>query len=218
MWTASVMAIVKMMNAASRGSRFEMGRDSSSPAYNRNCLVERFLDNTALEWILLLDADMAPPANTVSRLLSHEVDLVGASYISRHPPYLGEYADLPDGEATTGETGLRRVEWVGAGCLMVRRSVFERIPFPWFEHPVPGIDEDAIFCAKARTLGIPVYLDCGLHAGHVAPIPLMHDHSEYLSRLPGGQLGAGKHSSRYLAAFERGKAEIAGQFARAASG
>jgi hypothetical protein len=47
--------------------------------------------------------------------------------------------------------------WLGAGCLLVRRSLAERLPAqPWSSAMVDGTfhGEDVMFCKRARDAGV----------------------------------------------------------------
>lgn len=62
---------------------------------------------------------------------------------------------------------------VGAGCLMIRRKVFEEVPFPWFQtewrHQDGGCSmtgEDTFFCEKASEYGFDIHLDQRIKSPH----------------------------------------------------
>lgn len=176
MWTQSVEAFTYLPTALPPGSAIRFGRQSSSAEWNRNRLTEEFLrdaDEYGWQWILYVDSDMVPPPATAVRLLSHNVDVVGAYYFSRREPLVAEFnrVGMPPADPVNG---LLPVMWVGAGCLLLRRHVFEKLPEPWWPHaPNPGEGEDIAFSAKVRALGIPIYVDLALQVGHMAARPIM---------------------------------------------
>ena len=176
MWTASVEAFTYLPTALPPGSGLTFGRQSSSAEWNRNRLTEEFLRDApqnGWQWILYIDSDMVPHPATAARLLSHNVDVVGAYYFSRREPLVAEFNRVGMPPADPGKNGLWRVMWVGAGCLLVRRNVIEKLPEPWWPHaPNPGEGEDLAFCAKVRSLGIPIYVDLSLQIGHMAARPI----------------------------------------------
>ncbi len=171
MWTDSANAFVFLTSGLPPGSALRFGRQSSSPAWNRNTLTEDFLRDAPAhgwEWILFVDSDMVVPPVAMVRLLSHNVDVVGALYFSRREPLVPEFARFADDPRWLPEDSpLKSVQWVGAGCLLVRRRVFEEMPYPWWEHPNPGEGEDILFSKKVRALGIPVHCDIAFSVGHV---------------------------------------------------
>lgn len=198
MWTESAKSFIELSQHLPPGSVVEIGRDSSSAAWNRNRLAERFLERRNLQWCLFLDSDMVAPIGTVPQLLSHNVDVVGGLCFARKPPFPAEFEPLPEelrhdfetleADAIKDQTqqglnaawdrwrrrangeggGLKSVSWVGGGALMVRREILVAMPYPFFEQPVPGEGEDVLFCQKVRALGVPVYVDCDLVLGHLS--------------------------------------------------
>jgi len=171
MWVESAEALVKLTHAVPPRSALRFARGPSSIAAKRNSLVQMLLADSEFKWLLFLDSDMVPHPAAVVRLLSHDVDIVGATYLARNPPH-GVCAQLLDGEPapSKGFDGIAPVKWIGTGCLLVRRQVFECIPFPWFEHPAPGAGEDMVFCQNAQTFDYTVYADCGFHVGHMTTV------------------------------------------------
>lgn len=123
-------------------------------AHSRNSCVDAFLQTTC-EWFLTIDDDMVVPfgnaawfteqtqftdfpkeflsLNALDRLMSHKKTLVGALYFGRHrygPPVYNE------GAASAIEAAYARraphdlikpTRWVGTGCMLAHRSVFEDI-------------------------------------------------------------------------------------------
>lgn len=56
---------------------------------------------------------------------------------------------------------------------MVRREVFEKIEYPWFDWPELMKDggEDTVFCDKAKFEGeFPIYVDSGVIVGHIGQV------------------------------------------------
>ena len=123
-------------------------------AHSRNSCVDIFLQSPC-DWFLTIDDDMVVPfgnalwfrahtgfddfpekflgLNAIDRLMSHRKSLVGALYFGRHrngPPVYNE------GGASAEEAAYARkaphdlakpTKWVGTGCMLVHRAVFEDI-------------------------------------------------------------------------------------------
>jgi len=187
--------------------RMDMEIGDAMIYHARNRLAQRFLESSA-NWLLFIDDDMivpigrpdffrdmarlpsdypeAPAAlNTVTRLLSHNQMLVGATYFARHPKGRVINSLFGDAEyraaASSFTDRIYPCEWLGTGCMMIHRSVFttmmEKFPelepgddeMPWnfFQPGVDGRGEDIAFCARALECGIQPHVDAQLHAVHV---------------------------------------------------
>lgn len=136
----------------------------------RNLAVEHLWG----EWLLFVDSDTIPPPHALEDLLECGEALVGGVVLERFtpfwiaavksldPPVKWSVKELPS-------TGLLPAEGLGCGCLLIRRSVFERVEPPWFRcgQIVPDLLlEDVEFSFRAKTLGIQPYLHCGVRVGH----------------------------------------------------
>ena len=122
-------------------------------AHTRNTCVDVFLGSSVCEWILFIDDDMIVPfgdanwfrantgfnfpekfmsLNALDRLMAAGKTLVGATYYGKHTnahavfnegadPVLGAHVRKgPHDE-------VRATRWVGTGCMLAHRSVFEDI-------------------------------------------------------------------------------------------
>jgi hypothetical protein len=94
-------------------------------------------------------------AGTVDWLKEHDIRTNG--------PYL---VDPRPGDA------LVEVKRTGAHCLMVHRSVYEEMGPPWFKYheqrDVGNRGEDFFFCQRLIEMGVPIYVDRSVVAGHCA--------------------------------------------------
>lgn len=155
-------------------------------AAGRNTLVRQFLDETTAEWLLQLDTDVVFPPDLISRLLRQadpgERPIVSGLYFGqtarneRFPVAFDWRAEQRAWEPVHPEGQLRRVDGVGAGCLLVHRSVYAAMrgryesPYEWFRDEIwDGEDtgEDLVFCHRARVNGFPVFVDGTFQLGHV---------------------------------------------------
>lgn len=150
----------------------------------RNAAVQAMLQN-GYQWIFFLDSDVIAPPDTIFRLLRWQQPIVSGMYCRRSPPH-GVPVAIKNGtwlnQIPPPESPLVEVDFVGAGCLLVHRSVFER-PYPdsppyrpWFEwkvdmagHVPPGesTSEDFSWCTKVRKMGYKVILDTSIRCLHV---------------------------------------------------
>jgi hypothetical protein len=166
----------------------------SSPriASTRNSLTEAAVLR-GTDWVLMLDADMAFPPDTLDQLLAaadpDERPIVSGLYFGGKPEgiaqahaYLisetGAFNPI-EGTTAPGEfAGLARVHAVGGGCLLVHtdalRSMYaEYHPTgaPWFAESFTAegheVGEDITFCLRAHRLGIPIHCLFDLQLGHI---------------------------------------------------
>lgn len=62
---------------------------------------------------------------------------------------------------------------VATGCMLLHRSVLEKIPEPWFEYEAGGNSEDLTFCDKAKfKYGFPIHCDLSTISGHFNWVPM----------------------------------------------
>lgn len=121
-------------------------------AHSRNACADVFLASDK-DWMLTIDDDMIVPFgngawfnahtrfnfaepfasfNALDRLLSHGKTLVGSLYFGRYPgafPMYGEGANDAEGDyARSGPHDVcKPTRWVGTGCMLIHRSVYEDI-------------------------------------------------------------------------------------------
>lgn len=142
----------------------------------RQTLLSELKDRGS-HWVLWLDTDMRIPRDTLVRLISHNLPLVGINYAKRHvdSDYVaiktvgwepGEesqrLATLPD------STGLEEVDAIGFGAFLMRGDVIQSLPplseRPWFEmtwlkDKQQWVGEDVAFCKLLRDLGHRIFVD-----------------------------------------------------------
>ena len=155
---------------------FPHGPWTGSLADARNSLVQQALDD-GCSHLLMLDTDQIYPVDTLTRLLSHNVDVCGVRVHRRWMPFdpiflrgdIGKYLSVPDEEMYSGD--LIQVDATGTGCLLFNMDVFLKVDPPWFEfgmHEGKPVGEDINFCSKARQKNIEIYVDTSIEVGHLA--------------------------------------------------
>lgn len=191
MWTKSATAIFGGMEIPPH-SVVSAVDGSRSIAQKRNEGIRAALRVPSTQWVLFIDDDMTPEPATLRRLWSTGKDVVGALYYQRLPPFAAAAgwvgALRPDGthrkrfreyfvDPGDVQGQMMRVDWVGAGLLLVRRRVLEAMGEPWFKHPEedPGLREDMYFSARVREAGFEIWVDTSLQPGHMASFPMSHE-------------------------------------------
>ena len=142
---------------------------------SRNVIVEKAQSINATH-LLFLDSDNVFPPDVIDKLLKHDKDVVGATYLKRIPPYelLGVPLDKPT------DNPLIRMKRMPTGCLMIKMHVFNQMEKPYFRMKYKNgkeYSEDYNFCEDC---GYTVWCDqaLSLQIGHVenrvVNIPLIH--------------------------------------------
>ena len=111
--------------------------------------------------LLFLDTDMIFPADTLTRLLAHDKDIVGATYSKRMPPF-HPLTVAENGEHHQVGPGLQRVRLLPTGCMLIRVAVFNVLTRPYFNLVAEGDQlrgEDYYFCEQARAAGFEIWCD-----------------------------------------------------------
>jgi hypothetical protein len=132
----------------------------------------------AYSHILFIDSDMRFPPDTPERLLKHDLDIVGANCPQRTQK--GTTAFIGQKQVPSlGKSGLQKVDSLGMGVTLIKTSVFDKIPAPWFATPYDGnkfVGEDVFFCHKAREHGFNIWIDheLSLEIKHTGTIDLTH--------------------------------------------
>lgn len=184
--------------------RFDMSIGDSMVYHSRNRLAEKFLQTDA-KYLLMIDDDIIPcigrPAwmrstvqsaqnvidlplqrHIIHRLLNSRKTLIGGAYFGRQ-----EGAKLMCSDQNLAASAKRYddiispVNWVGTGCLLIHRSVFNDIkrkypelatanpdaPFDYFLPMAGHIGEDVAFCHRAKEAGHQPHVDLGTPVFHV---------------------------------------------------
>jgi len=147
-----------------------------------NCIGEYsnvFGGNFDYKYILSIDSDNLVSGEQILKLMNHNKDIVGFSYLQPSgylaccEKYDWEYFHSHKGHRmlTLQDLEDRKdilipVEFLGFGCLLIKKGVFESIPIPHFASEIErngnyiGIcGEDVSFCKKAKDAGYQILLD-----------------------------------------------------------
>ena len=145
----------------------------------RNNLIDKALEIGATK-LMMMDTDQVYHTQTITRLLSHQLPVVGALVHRRYPPFdslmmkkvaINETTDGYESIDEWKDGELVEVDATGAGCLMFNMSVFRKIPRPWFkaQYNPDGspIGEDFGFCQDLKAAGYRIFVDTSVPAGHL---------------------------------------------------
>lgn len=171
-------------------------------ARNTGCQIA--LDR-GCEYVFHLDSDVVTPPDVIHRLIARRKPVISGVYCRRSPPQ-GVPVMMRDGQWVTdlpgpGEDPVISVDMVGAGCLLIHRSVLEQMakkcPLapgkPWFywKSDLAGMvpageatSEDFSFCNQLRLkMGVPVLVDTSVRCKHLGTAEA--DYGSYVPAPPG---------------------------------
>lgn len=174
--------------------QFPHGPWTSDIAKARESLVTQAL-NEGCAWLLMLDTDQIYPPETLTKLMSHDVDVCGVRVHRRYPPWepilkrgdIGKYLPVSEEEMFGGQ--LIEIDATGTGCLLFKMSVFERVPMPWFEfgmHNGNTVGEDINFCSKARQAGVRIFADTSIEVAHLTTMAVGRGMYQFYKKMMGG--------------------------------
>lgn len=190
-WTRVTFLGAFMTLKRSDGVSFEFMNQCRAPIHiARTGVCDYALDN-GYDILVQLDDDATFPSDLIRRLLSHQKDVVTALAYQRKPPHwpcvfeIGEDGVMGKPMLGIERTGLRKVGVSGFHCSMIRTSVIKRLRegtkdadgkvvvpgtrkyFGGFQTVTTDIGEDFAMSLNLKKVGIPVYCDTDLIAGHI---------------------------------------------------
>lgn len=156
----------------------------------RNCMVAQFMGDPKYTHICFIDSDQGWPADTVARLVSHSVDMVGVP-IRKKTQEVHWNITVKD-QSVEIRNGLIEVDGIGTGILLISRKVIERMfeAYPDLQvledeelpHSMRGsmyalfqrtldngqyVSEDLMFCRRFKRIGGRIFADPTIEACHV---------------------------------------------------
>ena len=145
----------------------------------QGCLVHKNREEIVLDaqkmggftHLFFVDSDMCFSADVLDRLLSRDADIIAAPYKYRRPD--GEYVLLltekSNGKEIKIPDTLFTAYAAGTGCMLIKMSVFDKIPRPWFAfgNPEAQIGEDIFFAKKAQEYGYKIWVDPSMEILHI---------------------------------------------------
>ena len=164
------------------------------------------------DWLFMLDTDQTFAPSVLQRLLrpfqEHDLDIITGLYYQKGPPYLPVLFRwllpqplTPSPAGRGGRDGgaqfisgfnddtLLKVDAAGAGCLLVRRRVFDRIALELGEEPFTpfdGYSEDLSFFKRCQRLGIEAWCHPAVEMEHLRTAAVTRqDHNQAAGELGG---------------------------------
>lgn len=132
------------------------------------------------DYFMFIDSDIGFTAFDIIQLLSHGKDVVGGPYLTHDNDgtyEAGLFSKTKPGRTVhrfkSTETGLKKVDWLASGFVLIKASVFEKVEYPWFRHSMiesgdlqEESGEDVGFCLNFARFGVEIWMDFDLEIYH----------------------------------------------------
>lgn len=147
---------------------------------NRNLIVKEFLE-TDFDYLLMIDSDIVPTRNILD-LVELDKDIIGGPCPQWHENdmYWVVMNEVKDGYkqvVVEKRDGLKQVDAIGSGCMLISRRVLKKIKAPferkWSKDGVQELGLDFYFCKKAKDLGFEVWIDWNYPCSHWVKLDLL---------------------------------------------
>lgn len=161
-----------------------------SPARNRNLMIDQALNaEHGFTHILFLDDDLVIPPDLLTKLLSHDKDIVTGLYLMRnfpHQPILFEQSNdsgqcLWYRHKDEHNTDLVEVVSAGLGCCLIKTSIFSKLEKPYVRLGEIEVDhwcDDLGFFKRVREANIKIYCDLSVQCGHMATVIIRPEYKD----------------------------------------
>ena len=160
----------------------------------QNCLVKETMANPDFTHLFFTEMDMILPHDCIVKLLALDKDMVSGVYFlrsslqaARGQPCLYKKATAVEAvrvatkkDSTYMHSPLSlfpketpfRVDCAGLGCVLFKREVFEKLPYPWFDLKARAEDKigygsDMYFYTHARKHGLELWVDPTVQCGQI---------------------------------------------------
>lgn len=157
----------------------------------RNMLAKKALEDVTVTHILMIDDDMTFESDFLLKLIAHDVDIVGGLAFKRTPDYHPcVYKKIQGSEDHTPilPEVFQEVDAIGTGGILIKREVFEKLRYPFFEtwysenNSEKHFSVDFDFCIKSKTAGLKIFVDPDASMKHIGEAPLIGK-EDFLKRM-----------------------------------
>jgi len=153
--------------------------------YARNRMINKLLDvDNIPDYFLFIDSDMILEPKLLDKLIEADKDVISGLYFQKHRPYFPLAMNIRHFKNENGtdkskyvwstnfKVGeIQEIDACGAGALLIKSSVFEKVKSPWFKYVTDKngcpVGEDIYFCKKLQNNGFKIWLHAGTIIDHI---------------------------------------------------
>lgn len=154
---------------------------SPNISVSRNACVAMAQEAKA-DYLFFLDSDMDIPPDTITRLLSHDKDIIGANYRKRTENIVFSGVENVNKPEDLTDHGLLPAMLIPTGCLLIKMAVFENLPKPYFLFALRDFEgkeeksifgEDYVFSVRVINAGYKLWFDMDVtqKIKHIGQLP-----------------------------------------------
>ncbi len=184
LWMPAVTSWLRAVAFASRYYTVHHGKIGAVGITDRmythaadNQLVDDFLEDETATHLFHTECDMLLPDDAITKLVALDKDIASGLYFIRNgegQPCLYQKV-VVNRDNPYPHSPVRifpqdrpfRVDCPGLGCVVFKRSVFERLPRPWFDLSANRYGSDMFFFTNAKRAGIETWCDPSVRCGQV---------------------------------------------------
>lgn len=167
------------------GSYFDIGRVSPQQYMSFKLALAKSHDNCRIkaldggfDYLLHLESDVFPPIDVIETLMQSKKKVIGALYhievgeksklmIQNMEDFgddLRETYNLDDADLSFVDGTIKQVHSCGLGCVLIHRSVLEKVPFRCDIDS--SVHPDSFYYSDLDANGIPVFVDTSIYCEH----------------------------------------------------
>ena len=176
MYTKTFVSLVDLVKPPKFDFYFSRGGYIDS---QRNSAAGHLLKDLEFTHMFFVDSDMVIPKDALVKLFKQDKDIISGLYFHRnipHEPHLYRIENNALKSILDYQKGaVVDCDAVGAGCLLIRREVFESLKSSvklvdgqhQFFVTTPTAGEDIFFCELAKKQGFQIFCDTSVKCGHI---------------------------------------------------
>lgn len=149
----------------------------------RNEIVRRAREQK-FDYILMVDSDIIVPSDAIKLLMEDPGDIRTAVYPRKNTAtgdtemfkdddfnYVHRYTFPEINDILENGENRIKIKGCGLGCVLIKTSIFDALPFPWFKYVTYDngevLSEDLYFCSMVNYVGLKVEADLRVRCKHL---------------------------------------------------